>query len=287
MDSKRERKLLELDVVDGEDDGSREGVGGDHVSSDDEDEMKFVIPGVEKGSENEVLVLIVNVLAKQCRHRETQSSVDSTVELIIPYLRKDVRRVVPRSYKQMWRLMLTHRLLIEPQRTDCCVTGCMLYRSAEIDDEQCSVCGEPRLDENGRSRSSFWWWDIEMLVLRLLSVPGMMGLLQECRDWVTDDEVNRDIYDGSVWRDHILPELGRKEVVTLGFSLFLDGIAITPFYSISPILLSVANLPSDMRFVLGAMLVTGIIPGPSCAKPEVFLGISCMYRFFSFLSGLN
>ena len=85
------------------------------------------------------------------------------------------------------------------------------------------------------------------------------------------DNILTDVYDGQIWRtlketsDHDLPNFFHPEVANSNLSLMLNLNWFQPYegtnYSIGVIYVTIYNLPQDIHFKQGNLLILSILPG--------------------------
>lgn len=112
------------------------------------------------------------------------------------------------------------------------------------------------------------------LISSLESLFCQPGFYNNCMSWCHDYNEHStnitDVYDGSIWRDHLRykghPLLGKGNTI----ALFLNIDWFQPFkhrvYSIGVIYLAILNLPRVVRFKRENIIIVGLIPGPNEPK---------------------
>ena len=146
---------------------------------------------------------------------------------------------------------------------DCCVNDCIIYRGANKDLTQCSLCGEPRF-KGKAPRKHFKYLPLGPRIRHYFGNARMLHLLQS-----HSTEANKDVHDihqTEVWKEwYSSKESFGSDRRGLALGVCVDG--TNPFtkekntYSMSPITVSFLNLPSKLRRTPGYLQLVGIIPG--------------------------
>lgn len=154
----------------------------------------------------------------------------------------------------------------------CCTNDCVIYRDSQNGNfeqlTRCPVCGEDRFCENGKPRKVFKYMSIITRIKRLFSDATTSELLQGHFNPSTPSRsAVANIHESNAWHDWYKEDgLFHGDTRSICFAFCTDG--LNPFaqhknnYSMWPMFLIPLNLPQHIRSKSGAMMLTGIIPGP-------------------------
>lgn len=158
-----------------------------------------------------------------------------------------------------------------------CPNDCVIYRDCDDGKFQklteCPICGESRFFENEkRPKKIFKYLSIAKRIKRFFSDATTSQLLQgHFHSSSGPSFVITSIHQSKAWFDcykHDGSFHGDKRVISFAFCT--DG--LNPFaqhknnYSMMPMFLIPLNLPHHIRSKSGAMMLTGIVPGPNEPK---------------------
>lgn len=159
----------------------------------------------------------------------------------------------------------------------CCINDCIVYRNSSSGDFEkltsCPVCSEPRYHHNGLSpQKRFKYLSIVTRLQRFFGNSKTSELMQKhVQSIKSKPTVVNNIHQSSAWKEwYSQSGMYHGESRSVSFALCTDG--LNPFahektqYSMWPIFLVPLNLPHSLRLKPGAMLLTGIIPGPQEPK---------------------
>ena len=160
-----------------------------------------------------------------------------------------------------------------PITYDCCVNSCICYVGPHETKTVCPYCKETRKTSCGRSRKTFSYSPIIPRLKSYFKNPEMIKRMQYRGDYVSDENIVKDIFDGENYKrlkeEYVtiggVPQAHKffsdKRDIALGLSL--DGFC--PFkrrkLTCWPLILFNYNLPPDIRFHLHHILCAGSIPG--------------------------
>ncbi len=154
-----------------------------------------------------------------------------------------------------------------------CPNDCIIYR--DCDDgkfeklTECPICGESRFSENGmQPKKVFKYLSIAKRVKRLFSDATTSQLLQgHIHSSADSSPIVTSIHQSKAWLDcYKRSGSFRGDNRVISFAFCTDG--LNPFaqhknnYSMMPMFLIPLNLPHHIRSKSGAMMLTGIVPGP-------------------------
>jgi hypothetical protein len=185
-----------------------------------------------------------------------------------------------------------------PVSYDCCVNSCLCYVGPHEMKQICPYCKEPRKNGSGRARKSFTYSPITPRLKAFFKNPEMITQMQYRADFVHDQSIVKDIFDGETYQ-----HLKEKNVSIGGVSqphkffsderdialgLSLDGFC--PFkrrnQTCWPLILFNYNLPPDIRFLLHNILCVGVIPGPQKPKDADSFIYPLVIELLDFLGGI-
>ena len=166
---------------------------------------------------------------------------------------------LPKSYRDARKMIDPY--VVKKKVILFCVNDCVAFRGSYADLEKCPFCFSS-------VKKRFVYLPIGPRISRLFSEENLAKLIQShpgC-DGPADAYTMWDIHDSSMWMKLYSVNGyfgGNKQ--GLSFALELDG--VNPFhnvgviYSMTPIMLTLLNLPRNTRNLFGNILLVGIIPG--------------------------
>lgn len=182
---------------------------------------------------------------------------------------------LPKSYEDVLKMMQPFLNPIKDYH--CCVNDCIVFRDSDACGEtyakltKCPKCGEDRYELGTRiPRKRFKYYPLENRVRRLFSNPTTSQLLQNHTLPDSNDSTSgviTDIHQSQAWESwYSQTGMFAGDCRGLSFAVCMDG--LNPFsreknsYSVCPMFLMNLNLPSHVRKLAGAIMLTGLIPGP-------------------------
>ena len=178
--------------------------------------------------------------------------------------------ILPATYTEALSAIRCH--LVDVQEFHCCVNDCIVYRGAYKDLTQCPHCQESRYFEGGHHvpRKRFKYIPFGQRVRKYFSNKTTSQLLQRHNTAKTGNIVH-DIHETQVWKEWYSKKgIFKGDSRGLALSICLDG--TNPFskeknqYSMWPMMVSILNLPANLRRLPGFLMLAGIIPGKSEPK---------------------
>lgn len=154
-----------------------------------------------------------------------------------------------------------------------CPNDCIIYRDCDGGKfeklTRCPICNEDRFFENEkRPKKVFKYLSIAKRVKRLFSDVTTSKLLQEHFHSSANPRLVTSIHQSNAWLDCYKQNGSfRGDKRAISFAFCTDG--LNPFaqhknnYSMMPMFLIPLNLPHHIRSKSGAMMLTGIVPGPN------------------------
>jgi hypothetical protein len=153
-------------------------------------------------------------------------------------------------YEEMCRIMRTAKIKlpcirraqtrlqrwtnIHPVLMDCCVNNCLAYTGVFGEALTCTHCNEPLNSSSGRSRNQFLYLPMVHRLALQYSDASRSRILKSYRQTYsepsedTDRRQLRDIFDGALYRDFHLQELGLfGDPHDIALHLSLDGVQVT------------------------------------------------------------
>lgn len=188
---------------------------------------------------------------------------------------------LPASYHEAKQLIKPY--LVEKIVFDVCINDCIVYRNsskyhyAELD--QCPVCNEGRYVQRPSamienkvqiSRRTFTYIPIGPRLARIYGDENLSKIVfshpGSKNEILSKNNYMEDIHDAPVWKELYSDSgLFKGDNRGISFALELDG--VNPFhnigviYSMTPIMLTMLNLPRHIRNTFGNILLVGIIKG--------------------------
>ena len=159
---------------------------------------------------------------------------------------------------------------------------CLEKRGNQLLVKSCGVCERdarrnvPLLREIVTSSGSTKYYPISVfpsayLVSSLQSLLSRPGFFEHCKEWHHEFVHNcsplTDVYCGQVWNDFLSHKGEPFLSVPSNIAFMLNIDWFQPFkhrvYSIGVIYLAIMNLPREIRFKRGNIILVGLLPGPS------------------------
>jgi len=184
---------------------------------------------------------------------------------------------IPADFQQA--LQRTKHLVLNMIQRDGCQTDHYLFKTNEL---VCAVCGLPRYDSNGKPfRSAFYVNPVDFFQ-QLLTISRLAQSVQYMRQYVEEgkyrgeekDEL-RDFMSGSIFKEVVLPYIRANHgdvYRTLLGMICHDEVEITrwPKKNITPILISIFNVPPWIRQKMFMLFLVGLMP-VNCKNHQVYL----------------
>ena len=161
-----------------------------------------------------------------------------------------------------------------PIETYVCPNDCIIFRKTSRYDysklQKCPVCGSNRYWANKSARRRFLYFPLGPRWKRMYGNANISEVLQShmhAQDYDTEEPKNimRDIHDSPSW-NQAFSEEGFCNGDSQGMLLQLSTDGVNPFssnkvnYSMWPIMLTILNLPRNVRNLFENILLAGIIP---------------------------
>ncbi|KAL5015772.1 hypothetical protein ScPMuIL_005361 [Solemya velum] len=218
-------------------------------------------------------------------------------------VQNDKENLLPSTYYQARRLV--DPFIVKKKNFSVCVNDCVIFRNndkyAYADLVQCPVCKEDRyLKSSANScrkipRRKFIYMPIGPRLARIFGDVNLSQLVQSHLGSNVQSDDMWDIHDSPTWKELYSRSddgyFGRS-LTGLSFALELDG--VNPFhnigvtYSMTPIMLTLLNLPRHIRNSFENINLVGIIPGKGSAEsPNLDPFVEILVDELLFLSGCD
>ncbi len=152
---------------------------------------------------------------------------------------EEVRRII-RTFKielpnlRRSESRLQHWTKIQPELVDCCVNSCIAYTGTFRQASMCPHCNAPRYSPSGRPRNRFLYVPVAHRLALQYSDAGRARVLKSYRLSYSKPLQDagrhqlRDIFDGALYHDFHLRELGLfGDPHDIALLLSLDGVQVT------------------------------------------------------------
>lgn len=183
---------------------------------------------------------------------------------------------MPNSYEAALRIIEPY--LVKPVVYDVCQNDCIVFRGEYKLRLTCPECGCDRYISKDSSTAvrNFTYLPIKPRLQRMFGNSNISQILQ-CHGTLSylDPELDHvfDIQQSIAWKK-FYSENGIFEGDPRGLSLSLCTDGVNPFahnrvsYSMWPMMLSLLNLPRNIRYQFGSILLVGIIPSNGAQEPK-------------------
>ena len=182
--------------------------------------------------------------------------------------------LLPNSYEKAMKLV--EPFLIKPLIFHCCPNDCILFRGENLSLSECPVCHAKRY-VTGSSHVAvkrFIYLPIAPRLIRLFGTANLAFIVQN--HVPSTNEVMYDIHHSPMWKEAYSKDgIFQEDKRGIALSLCTDG--VNPFshhrvsYSMWPIMLTLLNLPRQIRQSFANILLVGIIPAGSSGKEPATL----------------
>lgn len=228
-----------------------------------------------EGSPHSVLQSLVKYFTWFCEHpgisKEALSSVLATQHELLP-----LDNNMPNSYEAALRTIQPY--LVKPMVYDVCPNDCIVFREEYKLHSTCPKCGSNRYTSKDSCIPvrHFTYLPIKPRLQRMFGNSNIAQVLQS-HATLTYSELDYmrvyDIQQSLAWRG-FYSENGIFKGDPRGLSLAICTDGVNPFshnkvsYSMWPIMLSLLNLPRNIRYHFGSILLVGIIPSNGSQEPK-------------------
>ena len=180
--------------------------------------------------------------------------------------------LLPVTYYSAYKLI--EPLLITPIVYHACPHDCIIFCKEYADAITCPKCASSRFKHNGIPAKKFIYLPIEPRIVRMFNCRTTAKLLQQHPGASeSGSSLMHGIHDSPVWKKaYSKTGVFQGDNRGLSFALCTDG--VNPFshnrvaYSMWPIMLTLLNLPRDIRNLFSSIFLVGIIPGNGTQEPK-------------------
>lgn len=165
-------------------------------------------------------------------------------------------------------MRLVEPFLVKPLVFHCCPNDCTIFRGDNLHLDECPVCHAKRFIGGSTTIpvKRFIYLPIGPRLIRLFGTPNLASIVQSHLS--SSDETNNtayDIHQSPIWKEAFgTAGIFHGDQRGIALSLCTDG--VNPFshncvtYSMWPVVLSILNLPHQIRHSFANLLLVGIIP---------------------------
>jgi hypothetical protein len=174
---------------------------------------------------------------------------------------------LPDSYSAALRII--EPFLVQPLVFDVCPNDCIIFRGTYATLTECPICNAQRYKRNKIPCRRFQYLPVGPRLERLFGTTNLAQLVQAHIDRCgicTTDSILSDIHSSPAWAATYSKDgIFKGDARGISFGLCTDG--VNPFshlrtsYSMIPIVMSLLNLPRNVRHSFGNVLLVGIVPG--------------------------
>ena len=226
-----------------------------------------------EGSPHSVLQSLVKYFTWFCEHpgisKEALSSVLAMQHNLLPSDNN-----MPNSYEAALRIIQPY--LVKPLVYDVCPNDCIVFRGEYKSHSTCPECGCNRYiaKDSCIPVRHFTYLPIKPRLQRMFGNSNIAQILQS-HATLRHSELDSvyDIQQSLAWRRFYSGNgIFKGDPRGLSLSLCTDG--VNPFshnkvsYSMWPIMLSLLNLPRNIRYHFGSIMLVGIIPSNGMQEPR-------------------
>ena len=162
-------------------------------------------------------------------------------------------------------LSLIEPFLVQALELDVCPNDCIIFRGKHATLTECPICGAKRYKTSNIPFRRFRYLPIGPRLERLFGTANLAHLVQ-AHGGLNSVSVMTDIHHSPTWNDaYSIDDVFEDDPRGIALGLCADG--VNPFshlsttYSMCPIVLSLLNLPRNIRHNFGNLLLVGIVPG--------------------------
>lgn len=182
---------------------------------------------------------------------------------------------LPSSYEAALRIIQPY--LVQPMVYDACPNDCIIFRKEYESLLVCPKCGGRRYG-NDRSHIPVRWYTYLPLKPRLARLFGNTNMAQVLQSHATIENSDThsffDLHESCGWKSAYSTD-GVFKGDPRGISLALCTDGVNPFthnkvtHSMWPIMLTLLNLPRNMRNRFSSILLVGIVPSNGSQEPHL------------------
>ena len=178
--------------------------------------------------------------------------------------------LLPSSYSLARRLL--EPLLVKTQVFHVCPNDCVLFRNQYAENSACPKCNAVRYKSAKQPIRRFIYLPIGPRLIRMFGSKNIAHLLQAHLTQSSTDSMY-DIHDSPTWKGaYSCHGIFGGDLRGLSFGFCTDG--VNPFshnrvnYSMWPMMLTLLNLPRELRNSFNIIFLLGIIPGNESHEPK-------------------
>ena len=161
-----------------------------------------------------------------------------------------------------------------------CINDCIIDRNSGnakyADLNMCPVCNESRYYKSKRlhPKRTFSYIPVGPRLARLYGERNLAKLIQSHPGDEYDEDIMWDIHHSPAWKELYSAD-GHFHGDKMGIALAFDMDGINPFhdtgilYSMTPMMLTILNLPRHIRNTFGYINLVGIIPGNGKSEAKI------------------
>ena len=179
---------------------------------------------------------------------------------------------LPGSYCDIMKLV--EPFLIQPILFHACPNDCIVFRGSYTDLNTCPTCNASRYVKQGVPAKRFSYLPVGPRLSRLFGTSSLSKIVQaHGLNGGQTTPLIYDIHEASAWTSAYSSE-GKFGSDSRGISFAMNTDGVNPYsqnrvsYSMWPIILTVLNLPRDIRYAFGNFWLVGTVPGNGNKEPN-------------------
>ena len=179
--------------------------------------------------------------------------------------------LLPDSYISARRLI--EPSLVQKEVYHACPNDCILFRNQFADKVTCPKCGASRYKHGNLPARKFIYLPLGPRLARIFRTKNLAEVVQAHIGTKGMTSFMYDIHDSPIWKSTYSKD-GVFKGDPRGLSLAFCTDGVNPFshnritYSMWPLMLTLLNLPREMRNTFGSIFLLGIIPGNGSQEPS-------------------
>ena len=178
---------------------------------------------------------------------------------------------LPSSYDDIMKL--AEPFLIQPILFHVCPNDCVIFRGDFVGHSTCPTCGASRY-ASGVPAKRFTYLPVGPRLVRLFGTSNLSQIIQaHGLKYQDSSTVSYDVQNSPAWK-LAYSSSGQFASDFRGISFAMNTDGVNPYsqnrvsYSMWPIMLTVLNLPRDIRYSFGNFWLVGTIPGNGTKEPN-------------------
>ena len=179
--------------------------------------------------------------------------------------------LLPESYTSARQLI--EPFLIQKEVYHACPNDCILFRNKFANKVTCPNCGTNRYKHGTSPARKFIYLPLGPRLARLFRTKHLSEIIQSHIFTKETTSFMRDIHDSPIWKS-VYSKDGIFKGDPRGLSVAFCTDDVNPFshnriaYSMWPLMLTLLNLPREIRNTFGSIILLGIIPGNGSQEPS-------------------